>query len=195
MDLSEISERLSNTLTAELDYDEEKKEIVAYGIESVALTIAGFLAVILVAVLFRALLPTVIAALFGGMLRKVSGGAHFNTPLKCLVSGAVVYSLLGVTAKGLIAFGLYSTSIYIVVLTICLATVAILAPVDCEAKPIHSRSLRRNLKLASVGFIILALMVVLFSHNIWVNTGAVLGIACQTMTLMPVFNKKRRTEP
>ncbi|MCM1567726.1 MAG: accessory regulator AgrB [Dehalobacter sp. 4CP] len=191
MDLSQISERISRNMTAELDFDNDKKEIVAYGIESLVLTVLGFLAIMGMAFLFKALVPTVIAAVFGGFLRRVSGGAHFDTPLKCLAFGAVVYSSLGVIAKEIVNYGFQSSGVLLAVLLFSLALVAILAPVDCEAKPIHSQNFRRKLKIISIGFVILTIGVVLVSNNFLVNTSAVLGIVFQTMTLLPVFNKKR----
>jgi len=89
VNFSGISERLAHNISAELNYSEDKKEIVAYGIESTILTVIGFIAVLLVAYPLNALLPAATAAIFGGSLRKLSGGAHFNTPLKCLVFGTI----------------------------------------------------------------------------------------------------------
>ena len=192
MSLSEISRHLSDIITAELDYSEDKKEIVAYGIESIVLAIIGFAAILLVAFPLKALLPAASAVAFGGSLRKVSGGAHLNTPFKCLAFGTVIYTFLGVISKEIIKYDLYSTGFGLLILAICLGIVALLAPVDCDAKPIHSSSFRKKLKVASIGFVALAFVVVLLSNNTLLNTGAVLGIVYQTMTLLPVFNKKKK---
>ncbi len=192
MNISEVSERLAHSISTELDYSDDKKEIVAYGIESLMLTVIGFLAVLLLALPFYALVPAAIAAISGGALRKLSGGAHFNTPLKCLVFGAVVYTLLGVTANQIIKYDLYSTGLSFLVLISCLVIVAILAPVDCESKPIHSSRFRRKLRIVSIIYVVFICGVILFSNNILLNTGAVLGIVYQTITLLPVFNKKKK---
>jgi len=189
IDLSEISQRLSDTITEDLNYSEEKKEIVAYGIESLALSIVGFLAILLVALLFNALVPAALTAVFGGLLRKVSGGAHFNSPFKCLAFGAIVYSLLGVMAKQIVIYDLYNGVISLILLAISLVIVGLLAPVDCEAKPIHSESFRRKLKIFSVCFVGLTIIMVVLSNYPLLNTCAVLGIGYQTLTLLPVFNK------
>jgi len=192
VNFSGISERLAHNISAELNYSEDKKEIVAYGIESTILTVIGFIAVLLVAYPLNALLPAATAAIFGGSLRKLSGGAHFNTPLKCLVFGTLVYSFIGVISKGIIKANLYSTGTLFLVLIISLVIIVRLAPVDCEAKPINSLSFRKNLKIASSVFIVFVCVVVLLSNNSLLNTGAVLGIVYQTITLLPVFNKKKK---
>lgn len=191
MNISKVSERLASSITEELSYNEDKKEILVYGIETIILAVIGFLAVLIVSVPFKAMFPAAVASIFGGLLRKLSGGAHFNSPFKCLAFGAVVYSFLGTLAKQIMKYKLYSISVLLLVLVISLVTVAILAPVDCEAKPIHSTSFRKKLKLASIGFIAIACIVVLFSNNPLLNIGAVLGIGYQTMTLLPIFNKKK----
>ncbi|NLI91582.1 MAG: accessory gene regulator B family protein [Peptococcaceae bacterium] len=192
MNLSEISQRLSDTITEELDYSDEKKEIVAFGLESLFLSIVGFFAILLVAFFFDALIPTAISAVFGGLLRKVSGGAHMNTPLKCLTFGAVIYSTLGVITQKLIQHNLYNFHIAFILLFMSLLIVAFLAPVDCEAKPIISQKLKKNLKIISVGFVTFAIAVIFFCNNQLLNTSVVLGIGYQTLTLLPVFNKKKK---
>jgi accessory gene regulator B len=192
MNLSEISQRISDSLTQELECSEEKKEIVAYGIETALLTVLGFLAIVVLAFFLQAVVPAIIAALSGGLLRRLSGGAHFDTPFKCLTFGAVIYAFIGVAAKEVVKYELYSTTLALGILLLSLIITAILAPVDCEAKPIHSQTLRRNLKIASVSYIILTMAVIIFNNNIVVNTSAVLGVFYQTMTLLPVFNIKKK---
>lgn len=192
MNLSEISERLSAIITDELDYSDEKKEIVAYGIESLFLALIGFLAVFLVAFLFKAIFPAAIAAVFGGFLRKLSGGAHFNTPIKCLTLGAVVYSLIGVLTKEIINYNLYNTNLLLLFLLLALILVVVFAPVDSVSKPIHSSSFRRKLKLASIAFVTFTFVLVLLSNNHLLNASAAMGVGYQTLTLLPVFNKKKK---
>lgn len=190
MNVTEFSERLANSISGELSYDDEKNDIIAYGIESSILALFGFGAVLLVAFLLGALFPAAIATAFGGILRKVSGGAHFNTPLKCLVAGAITYSILGVFAIKIIENNLFSIGIFLVLLCLSLITVAVLSPVDSEAKPIHSLIFRKKLKIASISIVIFAFFVVLFSDNDLVSTSAVLGIVFQSTTLLPVLNKR-----
>lgn len=183
---------MADSISAELGYGEDKKEIISYGIESLILALIGFAAVLLVASFLKVLFPAAIAAIFGGLLRKVSGGAHFDSPWKCLVSGAVVYSLLGLLAKQMVEYHIYTFELGLLALIISLIFVARFAPVDCEAKPIHSPVFRRKLKVASVCFVILGCLVIMFSNNHLLNTSVVLGVGYQTITLLPVFNKKTK---
>lgn len=190
MSLAEISQQLTNALTGQLNYDDEKKEIIAYAIETALLAISGAALIVVLGYVLNALVPALIAAAFGGSLRRVSGGAHFNTPLKCLISGALTYSLIGFLAIRLVNYTLINQSIILILLIFSLLVVIILAPVESEAKPIHSQSLRRKLKAASIVFVLLVSLITYTSTNSLVNISAVLGVLIQSITLLPMFNKK-----
>jgi len=189
MNFTIISEKLTNGITKDLDYNEEKKEIIAYTIETVLLSICGTFLIIILGCLLNALVPVVTAAVFGGILRRLSGGAHFNMPLKCLLFGTVIYSLIGVLAKKLIGHNLTNQHVLILILLISLLIVAILAPVDSQTKPIHSVVLRKKLKISSMILIIVLLLIIINSSNILLNVSAVLGIFYQSITLLPIFNR------
>lgn len=190
MSLAEISQKLTYYITNQLNYDEEKKEIIAYAIETALLTFSGVLLISLLGYFFEALMPTLISAAFGGSLRRLSGGAHFNTPLKCLLSGALTYALIGVLTIKIVDHNLINSYITTALLVITLIIVLILAPVESEGKPIHSMSLRRKLKVASSFFVLMVFFIPYFTANSMVNISAVLGVLSQSITLLPMFNKK-----
>lgn len=190
MNLSKVSGRLTNIITNELDYSEEKKEIIEYAIETALLTLLGTSLIILFGYLTNSLMPVVSAAAFGSLLRRVSGGAHFNSPIKCLFFGAIVYSVIGVLTKEFVIYNVIDKRILIFIILISFLLVSFLAPVDCEAKPIHSKSLRFKLKISSMFFVMLSFFIILFIDNELFNVSAVIGVFYQSITLLPIFNKK-----
>ena len=191
MNFSEnISNKLTEVITNELDYNEDKKEIIAYSIETAILFVLGSLLIILLGYALNALLPAVFAAIFGGLLRRVSGGAHFNTPQKCLIFGSVIYSFIGVLAKQLVAYDFANQSILIIIMLVSFLLVAFLAPVDSESKPIHSSSLKVKLKISSMVFVIISCLIILFINNKLASVSAALGVFYQSITLLPIFNRK-----
>ncbi len=119
MNFSEnISNRLTQIISNELDYNEDKKEIIAYAIETALLFVIGWLLLILLGYALNALLSVVIAAFFGGSLRRLSGGAHFRTPIKCLTIGSIIYSSIGVLAKKLVNYHLINQYVLISILIV-----------------------------------------------------------------------------
>lgn len=191
MDLAEISQEIAKKITVDLDYSEDKKEIVAYAIETGLLNILGMLLIILLGLLFNALGSAVLAAFFGGTLRRLSGGAHFNTPQKCIIFGAMAYSVVGLLANNLALIGFTSFYFTTIVLFVSLLLVSCFAPVDSEAKPIYSQSLRKKLKLSSVAFVIATFIAINTINNSFFITSAALGVLSQSITLLPIFNKRR----
>lgn len=193
MNFSEsISNKLTEVITSELHYDEDRKEVISYAIETTLLFCLGLFSLVIIGYSLNALMPTVIAAFFGSSLRRVSGGAHFDTPFKCLVFGTVVYCSIGVLGKKVVEYDLTNKYILFFILLVSFLLVAFLAPVDSESKPINSRSFKYKLKVFSLSFLIFTILVVAYMDNTLINVGAVLGVAYQSITLLPIFNMRRR---
>lgn len=184
-----ISNKLTEAIVSELNYNEDKKEIISYAVENLLLTILGLFSVIFLGYLFNSLIPTVIATFFGGTLRRVSGGAHFDTPIKCLAIGSLVYSFLGVLANQLAIWGLNIDSYLSVAMIISLFLVFKFAPVDSSAKPIYSGKLRFKLRILSIGFVIVSFILIGIVNDPLFSISTILGIAYQSITLIPIFNK------
>lgn len=190
MNLSNLSNQISETIVMETKLDNEKKEILSYAIETVILSITGTLLVIIVSYIFHVMIPALIATFFGGSLRRLSGGAHFNTPFKCLMSGAIIYTFIGFISEQAIRLELVQMKFGLPFLVFCLITVGILAPVESLGKPIHSKRLRRTLKIMSIVYVLVVLVVLNFTQISLIKVSSLLGITYQCITLFPIFNRK-----
>jgi accessory gene regulator B len=188
MSISSLCENLVALLTAELDYNSEKKEIMAYAIETVLLFLIGALLVVFLGFILNALLTTIFAVFFGGSLRRLSGGAHFNSPLKCMIIGSAIYALLGFLSGLLVSSGLTDKIFLVPALLVSFLLVAFLAPADSEAKPIHSRSFKIKLKIAAILFVGISSLAVIYTDNDTLSVSATLGILYQSITLLPHIN-------
>lgn len=188
--ISSISKKLTNSLTNELDFSEDKKEIIAYAIETTFLSLLGLIMIGSIAYLLNVFMPALISTIFGGSLRRLSGGAHFDSPFKCVLFSTLIYSFIGILAKKLLVYELISQTILTLILLVCFILVYLLAPVDSDAKPIHSPTLRFKLKISSMGLILISLILISVTDNLLINVSVVLGILYQSITLLPVFNRK-----
>lgn len=192
MSYSKISTQLAQYISKDLEFSEEKEEIITYAIETLLLSLLGFAAILLVSYLFNAIIPAATAAIFGGILRRFSGGAHFNSPGKCLAFGTFIYSLIGLLTKQLITYQFINNiNILFFLLFISLVLVFLFAPVDSIAKPIHSKKLRIKLRILSILLIFFAFCFILLDISLLVKVSAVLGIMYQSITLLPFLNKRR----
>jgi len=188
--LSKISQSLSDIITKELDFDEEKKEVITYSIEYLFLQLFGFITIIIVAFFFGVIKTALIASVFGAVLRKFSGGAHFSSSIMCLSFGAFVYTAIGKIAVTINNFPNFNFNYIFIFLILSLVIVYRLAPVDSPAKPIHSQDFKNRLKLASLIFVILTIILIFLINSETFQISAALGVIYQTATLLPVFNKK-----
>jgi len=192
-----LSTKVSDYLVYELNYSEEKKDIIAYAMDSIILVITGFAMVMTVGFLIGVPRATFFAILAGDLLRKVSGGAHFATPLPCLLFGAVAYPL--VSRAGVQALAQWGDKpVYNIVLTslclLCLVMVTVLAPVDCEAKPIISPAFRKKLKVASILLVLFFSLIALLYKDTYIGVSLIGGITFQSMTLLPFLMKGKNKE-
>lgn len=188
---AKISQVISNVIAKELNYDEEKKEIIAYSIEYLILQILGFVPIIFLGYIFNVLAAALTAAIFGGVLRKFSGGAHFNSPNICLLFGAIVYTAIGKIAVEINKMPGFNFNFILILLIFSLLIVYRLAPVDSPAKPIHSKDFKRRLKLLSVVVVFISFILILIIDNQIFKISSALGIIYQTTTLLPLFNRRR----
>lgn len=188
--LEKVSLKLTDSLTKDLDYNEEKREIITYAIETALLSILGTSLLLLFAFLLDVIKPAIVAGISGMFLRRVSGGFHFNTPGKCLFFGAIIYTFLGVISQKVVEQSLIGEPVLWITLGTALIIVYMLAPVDSESKPINSSTLKRNLKIGSLTLIILAFVIITSSSDQLLNVSICLGILYQSFTLLPIFNPR-----
>jgi len=190
MSYSKYSRKLAEYIARELKLDSEKLEIIAYTIEIMMLGITGYVLIFVGGVLFDAAIPALVAAIAGGFLRRLSGGAHFNSPGKCLAFGTFIYVTIGIITKYLVHAYVVeiNSAYYTIIMLVSLVLVSVYAPVDSEAKPIRSQVLRKRLKLASIVFVIIAILFVMFIDIKLIQLSVVLGVFYQSLTLLPVFN-------
>lgn len=189
MSYSKFSTLIAEYISHEVKLDEEKKIVIAYAIENLVLSVAGFLLIIFVGALFGAALPAAITAISGGLLRRLSGGAHAGTPMKCLIYSSLGYGLLAAAAYHLSKFIVINDIYLIVALLFSLMVVASYAPVDCPAKRIISPILRKRLKAGSICFVLGVLVLVLVLDTAEIGVFLALGVLVQSITLFPFFNK------
>lgn len=190
MAYSSMSTKISNYLAKESNCSEEQKAVLAYGMESIILTAVVFIVVIFTGFLLGAWKETLLAALAGGVLRKMSGGAHMATPAQCLIVSTVCYSAAGLLASKLYFWAALGTvqALFTVLAVFTIFMVLRYAPMDSKAKPIVSASFRKKLHLASIVTLLFFLAVAWTSLHSVTGIALLLGLTTQAATLLPVLN-------
>lgn len=193
MSYSSISTRISSYLARELKYSEEQKNVLAYAVENILITVLGFAIIMLIGLLLKAPVETFFAALSAGILRKFSGGAHFSTPGKCLLTGGMVYPSYGLLVKNVLVN--YAKEPVFMAAVIMLAGASFYAvfkyaPVDSVNKPIISPEFRKKLFRAALFTVVVFYAIGFLNYHTSMGLSVLGGIFLQAVTLLPPLNKK-----
>lgn len=146
----EISENIAGNLKKELDLEEEKYEVIEYGLHAFFHMALSILFIVIFGAIFGVLLESLIISFTIAILRKSSGGAHASTDLSCAIIGvivsvipAIIFENININIKNtmLISFSIFLISAYLIYK---------LAPVDSPNKPIKSEKKIKRLKRGSL---------------------------------------------
>lgn len=150
MKIENICSEISNSIAHELNLDDDKRDIINYGIISFIQMMICIALVIIFGVIFNVVTEALMVAFAISILRKSSGGVHATSPRRCAIIGTIISIGMGLIAKYInITFGL----------TILLGSIGFiysyyivykLAPVDSKAKPINNINKRIRLRKNSM---------------------------------------------
>ncbi len=159
--VEKISNKISNSITKELELDENKKSVVNYGIFAIMHTALSVGFVIVFGALFNVLIEALIITLTISILRKNAGGAHASSPGICAFVGTVLSVGMAIVIKNI---NLNVNAIIVISTLIFIWSFIIvykLAPVDSPSKPIRTDTKRKRLKKSSILILIVYLVIVI----------------------------------
>ncbi len=157
-------DRITGIFVKELNLGENDKAIVKYSLTVYSTTVFGYLAIVLAAWPLGVVKLSLAAAVTGSLLRIFSGGAHASCSKNCILSGAVIFPVFGLTAKH--APG--SVDIFYVIVGVVVLfvfwSVYSFAPADTPGKPITTKGQRNKLRRYSFGISVLWVVWVLCGY-------------------------------
>ncbi len=165
--MERLAGKIANYLTDELNFDNDKRDVIAYGFFAILHTILSVFLVIVFGLIFNVVVEALIISFTTSILRRYSGGVHASTPGNCTAIGTVL--CIGQTL--IVRFALWP--ILNVNLLILLGAAAFLwcfyiinklAPIDNPSKPIVKEEKRKRMKKLS--FVILMSYLAIVCVNI-----------------------------
>lgn len=157
-----LANSIGKKVASELNFDDDKRQVIAYGAFALIQTVFSIVLVIIFGKLFNVTIEALIISFIISILRKSSGGVHASSPGICNFLGTIISIGLAIFCKIGFIINFY-TVVLIGVVTFILSYYIIykLAPVDSEAKPIRSEQKRNLLKKKSIITLSLYLLIVL----------------------------------
>ena len=199
--IENLSKLISEKVSSELNYDNERKEIIQYGTYALIQTLISIISVLILGLVFNIALEALIFLFTASILRKYSGGAHSESSNVCTLLGIIISICIGFLVKSsfftkmnfeIIVF------IGIVIFVFGYFIVFKFAPVDTKNKPIKTEKKKKRMKKGSLKILTIYLFIEILSIILYYNLGwslvksvmlsIILGVAWQCITLTYIGN-------
>ena len=182
--VDEICNRLTLRIRKEIpDVDDERAEIINYGLQLLIGEIPKTLIIIGIAWILGVLDLTILALILMLPYRTASGGVHLKTHIGCIIATSVFYIGNAILSKYLI---IEKTIQYILVGVIWIPSMLIIklyAPADTEAVPILRKKERKIKKILSYITMSASLIVALLINNTVISNILIFGTLFQTIAI------------
>ena len=166
------------------EVDDEKAEVILYGIQLIVGEIPKILLMLVVAAIFRVFWQTLLSFFLILPYKAVSGGFHLKTHIGCFVGTIIVYcgnailsmlySFPSNTIKYTVIAGIFIFSIIMI---------SLYAPADTENLPILTKKERKIKRILSYIFLTINVLIALFIPNILISNIFIFGTLIQTISI------------
>jgi accessory gene regulator B len=161
--IENICEGISNYISKELNFDDDKKAVINYGIFAFVQMGICIALVIMFGFIFNVTIEALIISFTISILRKSSGGVHSNSPERCAVIGTVTSVGMALISKHINISFVFVVLLGSIIFIWSYYTLCKLAPIDSIAKPIKSIEKRKRLKKSSIMILSVYLIVVIIN--------------------------------
>lgn len=157
-----LSNNIGKKVASELNFDDDKREVIEYGVFIIIQTIFSISLIMILGKLFNVMIEALIISFIVSLLRKYSGGVHASSAGICTFLGTVVAVGLAILSKISSVVSFYNVVLIgVVVFILSYYIIYKLAPVDSKAKPIKKTERIKMLKKKSMIILSLYLIIVL----------------------------------
>ena len=188
--LNKICSFLTDRIKREMpDIDEEKAEVINYGLQNIIGEFPKIILVFIIAYIMGVFKWTVFTFFSLFIYKGASGGIHLKTHLGCILFTTAFYCLIPVISN---YFELIGTTKYIVILSIWifgLIMIKLYAPADTEDIPILEKDVRRKKQIVSYISFSVGLFIALIVNDKMITNILVLANFIQTLTITKLAYK------
>ena len=162
---------LTNRIRKEMpDIDNEKAEIINYGLQNIIGEIPKTFLVLIIAYFLGIWKETLITFLLMIPYKSASGGFHLKTHLGCIIGTTTFYCGVPVLSKFIILSGIWKYTLITMIWIFGMIMIKLYAPADTENVPILVKKDRKRKQLISYITFSLGLLIAgIINHNIISN--------------------------
>lgn len=182
--VDKICDYLTNKIRKENpEIDEERAEVINYGIHLIVGEIPKFFIIMGLAYLLGVLDLTILAYFLVLPYRGASGGFHLKTHIGCILGTTIFFSGIGLLGKYLILGTLAKYVVTFLVWIFGMIMVKLYAPADTENVPIISKKDRKNKRILSYIILTISIIISLFIKSVVVSNIIVYGMLLQSISI------------
>lgn len=167
-EIESLASKIADFLRMKLQLDEEKRDVIRYGLIGLLQVITLFLFITLIGVITGTLYESYIVFFTVGYLRKSTGGAHSSTMWGCNTVSVLSISLLAVSSRYLLGMPIepilnYGSSVLLFITGLLIFIKYV--PIDSPNKPIASPEKIKRLRRESFMKLLLFFLLTLIAIN------------------------------
>lgn len=182
--IDRICEYLTNKIRKEMpEIDDERAEIIMYGLQNIIGELPKGLIVLIVAYFFGIFELTLITMIIICPYRSVSGGVHVKTHIGCIVSTSMLYIVPAILGKYIVLTGSIKYVFVGMVWMFGMFMIKLYAPADTENVPILRKQERRQKQIFSYIILTIELAIALIINNPCIISVIIFGDLLQTLTI------------
>ena len=177
------------------EVNEERAEIINYGLQLIIGEIPKIFIIFIIAYFFGVFRLTLLAFLFVFPYRAVSGGTHLHSHIGCIIATSIFY-IGNAYLSGLLIW--YPSSLkYIAIIIIWLFSVLMItlyAPADTKDLPILRKKERKTKRILSYIIMSTTLIIGAVVKNSIISNLLIIGTLLQTITITKFMYKLTNNE-
>jgi len=181
-------ETICNKLTLQIrkkmpEVDDERAEIINYGLQLIIGEAPKSIITILIACLFKVPILAILALLFTMPYRVVAGGVHLKTHIGCIIATSLFYIGNAFLSKSIVLEQNIKLICIFVIWAFSMVMIKLYAPADTEWVPILRKKERKIKQILSYIIMSLTLIIAIWIKNSVMSNLLMFSIFFQTLTI------------
>lgn len=165
--IEKLAYNISEKIALQMEYDEDKKAVIAYGLMAMFQMAAIFILISCIGILLDFWFESIIIYLSVGIIRKSTGGTHASSMNSCIIISVLSITLQSAISRYLLGEPInifINIIISIIIFAICFIVFYFRVPVDTPNKPIvKPEKIKRLRKQSFLLLIICFILTILFA--------------------------------
>lgn len=164
------------------EYDEEKLEVIAYGLEALYITITKTIVIFSIAFILGVLKEVFLISLFYNVIRTTAFGMHAKKSSHCYIISSVLFIGMGLLCK-YVDFNLY---VKLIIAALAFVTLVLYAPADTYKRPLINAKKRKIYKIITIiNSLIYIILIIILRDNL-ISNYLVMGLLDASLMIHPL---------